>query len=261
MPSIRIGHTEIPYELLRNSTASERRITVMPGRVEVLALTNDDDVAINSFLNRKRKWLYNTVRELNELSARGSVVPRFMTGSKIPFRGRQVSLTVRKQDGPHVEIAFRNGFIVDLPSWVELESADTIVAREIKQWLKQRVRRDVQEIVAVYIDRFGLRPRSVHVAEFIAGWGSCGPKGTVNIDWRLIFAPKRVLEYVVVHELAHLKHRSHGKKFWGYLGQIMPAYARPKAWLDAHQSAVDGRFLHLSPNDAPPLRHLRPTGS
>ncbi len=110
MPSIRIGQTEIPYELRRTSTASERRITVMPGCVEVLALTRDADTDISSFLNRKRKWLYNTVRELNELSARGSVVPRFMTGSKIPFRGRQLSLTVRRHDGPHVEISFRNAF-------------------------------------------------------------------------------------------------------------------------------------------------------
>jgi predicted metal-dependent hydrolase len=246
MPSIRIGQTEIPYELRRTSTASERRITVMPGRVEVLALTRDDDAAINSFLNRKRKWLFNTVRDLDELSANGSVVPRFMTGSKIPYRGRQVSLTVRRQDGPHVEITFRNGFIVDLPSWVALESADTIVAREIKQWLKQRIRRDVREIAEGYIDRFGLKPRSIHVAEFITGWGSCGPKGTVNIDWRLVFAPKRVLEYVVVHELAHLKHRSHGKKFWNYLEQIMPAYCSSKAWLDAHQATLDAGFLRAS---------------
>src|SRR6266436_7498178 len=109
-------------------------------------------------LNRKRKWLFNTVRELSEFSANASVVPRFMTGSKIPYRGRRLSLTVRRHDGPHVEITFRNGFIVDLPSWVALESADAIVAQEIKQWLKQRVRRDVREIAEVYIDRFGLKP-------------------------------------------------------------------------------------------------------
>jgi predicted metal-dependent hydrolase len=245
MPTIRIGQTEIPYELRRTATASERRITVMQGRVEVLALSKDDDAAINGFLNRKRKWLFNTVRELGEFSAKGSIVPRFMTGSKIPFRGRRLSLTVRRQDGPHVEITFRNGFIVDLPTWVALESADAIVAQEIKQWLKQRVRRDVQEIAEVYINQFGLKPRSIHVAEFIRGWGSCGPKGTVNIDWRLVFAPKRVLEYVVVHELAHLKHRSHGKTFWKYLDQIMPSYCSSKTWLDAHQGTLDAGFLEL----------------
>ncbi|MBR1286820.1 M48 family metallopeptidase [Bradyrhizobium sp. AUGA SZCCT0177] len=83
----------------------------------------------------------------------------------------------------------------------------------------------------------------IRVAEFRTGWGSCGAHGTVNIDWRLIFAPKRVLEYVVVHELAHLRYRSHGKTFWEYLGQIFPTYVASKAWLDAHQAGLDGDFF------------------
>jgi predicted metal-dependent hydrolase len=58
-----------------------------------------------------------------------------------------------------------------------------------------------------------------------------------------VFAPKRVLQYVVVHELAHLKHRSHDAKFWSFLGTIMPDYERPKAWLSANQAALDARFL------------------
>lgn len=244
MPSVWVGQTEIAYKLRRTATVSERRITVMPGCVEVLAPSTDDEAAIKGFLHRKRKWLFNAVRELDEFRSKGSVVPRFLTGSKILFRGRQLSLIVRRQDGPHVDITFRNGFIVDLPTWVTLETADTIVAQEIKQWLKQRVRRDVREIAQVYIDRFGLKPRSIRVNEFIAGWGSCGPKGTVNIDWRLVFAPKRVLEYVVVHELAHLRHRTHGKRFWNYLEQIMPAYVESKAWLDAHQASLGGGFLN-----------------
>ena len=56
-------------------------------------------------------------------------------------------------------------------------------------------------------------------------------------------APKRVLEYVVVHELAHLKHRSHGEAFWAYLGSILPDFERPKGWLDTHQGSLDAAFL------------------
>jgi predicted metal-dependent hydrolase len=69
----------------------------------------------------------------------------------------------------------------------------------------------------------------------VTGWGSCGPSGTIHIDWRLVFAPKRVPEYVVVHELAHLKHRSHGKDFWSFVCLMLPDPERPKHWLDNHQ--------------------------
>lgn len=243
MPSVRVGKTEIPYELRRSAAISERRITVTPGHVEVLALASDDEVAVEGFLQRKRQWLFDTLREMDEALAKRPVVPRFMTGSKIPFRGRQWSLTVRRHDGPHIEIAHSNGFVVDLPTWVADEAVEAVVATEIKLWLKRRVRLDAGEIAAAYGKRFGLKPRALRVAEFVTGWGSCTPGGTIHIDWRLVFAPKRVLEYVVVHELAHLKHRSHGDEFWGFLGALLPDYERPKGWLDLHQGGLDGSFL------------------
>lgn len=243
MPSVRIGQTEIAYELRRTATASERRITVTPGCVEVLALVTDADADIEGFLERKRQWLFDTVRQLEEIAATRPTVPSFITGSKIPYRGRMSSLTVRRHDGPSVEIAHKGGFIVDLPAYVTPDAADAVVAMEVKLWLKQRVRRDVHDIATAYERRFGLKPRAIRVAEFVTGWGSCGQGGTIHIDWRLVFAPKPVLEYVVVHELAHLKHRSHGDAFWAFLCSMLPDYERPKGWLETHQGALDARFL------------------
>lgn len=256
MPTIQIGRAEIAYELRRSATAAERRITVTPGHVEVMALTTDADADIAGFLDRKRQWLFDTVREMETAIANRPAVPRFMTGSKIPFRGRHSSLTVRRHSGRHIEIAHRQGFVVDLPAWVADEAADAVVATRIKLWLRRRVRLDVHEIIAAYAQRFGIKPRAVRVAEFVTGWGSCGPTGTLHIDWRLVFAPKRVLEYVVVHEMAHLKHRSHGDAFWAFVAAMMPDYQRAKAWLDAHQTKLDAGFLRPAKPSNPEPRLL-----
>lgn len=245
MGVIRIGQTEVAYELRRTATISERRITVTPGHVEVLALTTDDDAAIDDFLSRKRQWLFNTLRELEAKTAHRPVVPRFMTGSKVPYRGRLNRLTVRRHDGAHVEIGFRNGFVVDLPSWVRDEQSDRLVANEIKLWLKRRVRRDVTEFAALYGKKHDLRPRAVRVGDMKSGWGACGPSGTILINWTLVFAPKSVLEYVVAHELAHLKVRSHGPDFWEYLSKLMSDYSRAKSWLDANQGHLSADFLEV----------------
>lgn len=240
--ALRIGRTEIAYELRRSATASERRITVTPGHVEVLALSSDDDDAIAGFLDRKRQWLFNTVRDMDRLVSCRHVVPRFMTGSKIPYRGRKMPLTVRRSDSQRIEIAYRNGFIVDLPSWAGADT-DKLVAGELKLWLKQRARRDVKDIAATYAKRFGLVSRSIRVADFASGWGSCGPEGNILINWNLIFAPRKVLEYVVAHELAHLRVRSHGPEFWEYVHHIMPEGAGAVAWLARHQSGLSAEFL------------------
>jgi hypothetical protein len=242
--ALRIGRTAIPYELRRSATASERRITVTPGHVEVLALTTDDEDDIAGFLERKRQWLFDTVREMERITAVRHVVPRFITGSKIPYRGRHMPLTLRRTDAERLEITYRNGFIVDLPAWVGSDT-DPLVANELKLWLKQRARRDINGIAASYSRRFGLTPRSIRVADFATGWGSCGPEGNVLINWQLIFAPARVLEYVVVHELAHLRYRSHSKEFWCFLSTLAPTYDAPKAWLERNEASISSSFLEV----------------
>ncbi|MCW3848112.1 M48 family metallopeptidase [Sphingomonas sp. LB-2] len=250
--ALRIGRTAIPYELRRSATASERRITVTPGHVEVLALTTDNEGDIAGFLDRKRQWLFDTVREMQRITATRHAVPRFMTGSKIPYRGRNMPLTVRRSDAERVEIAYRNGFIVDLPAWAGRDT-DRLVASELKLWLKQRARRDVKEIAETYSSRFDLIPRSVRVADFATGWGSCGPEGTILINWHLIFAPRKVLEYVVLHELAHLRHRSHDRQFWRLVAELVPDYESAKSWLDRHQSMLSGDFLKGTKCDRTPV--------
>lgn len=242
--AVRIGRTTIPYELRRSATAVERRITVTPGHVEVVALATDDEDAIADFLERKRRWLFDTVREMERTTASRHAVPRFMTGSKIPYRGRNMPLTVRRSDGERIATTYRNGFIVDLPVWAGADT-DNLVASELLLWLKQRARRDANEIASAYTSRFGMVPRSIRVADFASGWGSCGPEGNILINWHLIFAPRKVLEYVVVHELAHLRQRGHDAAFWTHLATLLPDYATAKAWLDRNQSSLASNFLSI----------------
>lgn len=244
MPTLRIGRTEIPYDLSRSASASERRITVTPGHVEVMALAADDEDAVAGFLARKRKWLFKTVREMERITAHRHALPRFLTGSKIPFRGRKMSLTVRRTDAERMAITYRNGFTVDLPHWVG-EDTDQLIASELRHWLRTRARREAKEIAVSYGDRFGLVPRTIRVSDFAHGWGSCGPEGNVLINWTLIFAPPRVLEYVVAHELCHLRVRSHGPDFWRLLATLSPSYEDAKLWLDRNQSSLGDEFLSL----------------
>ncbi len=243
MPTLQIGRKEIAYELRRSTTAAERRITITPGHVEVLALSSDNDDDVAGFLERKRQWVFNTVREMEKITASRHAVPRFITGSKIPYRGRRMPLTVRRTDAERIAITYRNGFTVDLPHWAA-KDADHIVASELKHWLKTRARRDVNEIATDLGNRFGLVPRSIRTADFQEGWGSCGPGGNISINWHLIFAPRKVLEYVVAHELAHLRHRSHGPEFSGLVRSVMPGCGDAEAWLERHQASLSADFLN-----------------
>lgn len=239
----RIGNTAVTYKLRRTSALSERSITVTPGQIEVLVLKTDDAAAVDAFLNRKRQWLFNTLRDLESNTAKRHMVPRLMTGAKIPYRGRLVSLKVRRGTGAETSIVYKGGFVVTLPSSVSPAAAEGVVATELRLWLKRVVRNDVRAMAADYAQRFDLKPRSIRVGDLSRGWGSCGAKGSISINWHLVFAPRRVLEYVVAHELAHLRYRQHGPRFWTYLQTIFPAQHLARKWLDKHGGALTEDFL------------------
>jgi predicted metal-dependent hydrolase len=244
MPALRIGRTEIEYELVRSSGTAERRIVVTPGHVQVLAHTNDAEGDIAGFLERKRSWLFNTVREMQRVSDRRHSVPRFMTGTKIPYRGRLARLTVRRSDAERMEIDYKNGFVVNLPHWAQ-DDLDLLIASELKLWLKQRFRRQVRAISVTLERRFAFRPQSVRVAELAQGWGSCGVEDNISINWNLVFAPPKVAEYVVLHELLHLRERSHGRVFWSLMAKLMPDYEPRKRWLEANEAMLSADFLAI----------------
>src|SRR3954464_9172769 len=82
--------------------------------------------------------------------------------------------------------------------------------------------------MASSLRRFGTKEQK-HV------WGSCGIDRTINLNWHLIFAPRTVLEYAVVHELCHLRHRTHDQAFWTLVGTILPDWEVRKAWLDRNE--------------------------
>lgn len=71
----------------------------------------------------------------------------------------------------------------------------------------------------------------ISIREQKTRWGSCSSKGNLNFNWRLILAPEEVLDYVVVHELAHLREMNHSKAFYDIVGSVLPDYAKPRKWL------------------------------
>jgi len=236
MPVYKIGGAEIEYNLERRKDIERRYIEVTPGRVLVTVSDQDDDDAVEGFLRRKERWLFDNTQRVNELAAKGHSIHRFVTGAKIPYRGRRMKLTIARKTTPDVEVTFRNGFTVALPDYVTPDVQDDIVEDALKFWFKRQVREDVHEIADRYAQTHGLYPKAIRVKNQKHLWGSCSKDGTINLNWHLIYAPKAVLEYAVLHELCHLKHRTHGPEFWAFLKKIMPDYEDRKAWLDGNEN-------------------------
>ena len=113
------------------------------------------------------------------------------------------------------------------------------VARRITDYLKREAKRDLEAAVARYADRLGVKVRRISIRDQVSRWGSCSTSGALSFSWRLVLAPRFVLDYLAAHEVAHLLEMNHSTRFWRLLGRICPDMERAKAWLD-----VRGTDLH-----------------
>lgn len=107
-------------------------------------------------------------------------------------------------------------------------------SRNVEDALKRIARQRITMLSLKYADRIGGRVNRVTVRDTRSRWGSCSSNGNLSFSWRLIFAPRKVLEYVVAHEVAHLRHMNHSQRFWDLTETICPNHVAPKEWLRVH---------------------------
>ena len=102
------------------------------------------------------------------------------------------------------------------------------------RWYTDHARHWLQRRVKGWAARMGVAPKGVEVRDLGFRWGSCGQAGTVNFHWATILLPASVVDYVIVHELAHLVEPNHTPEFWLRVGRALPEYEQRKTWLAEH---------------------------
>lgn len=111
--------------------------------------------------------------------------------------------------------------------------------RRLKDWLKKRLLHEIQIIAQQKEALLPPHPRKggvkkIQIRETTSHWGSCSHRGNLSFSWRMIFAPYEVLEYLVAHEMAHLREMNHGPRFWNLVGELCPNYLQYRDWLKKH---------------------------
>ncbi|MBI5035733.1 M48 family metallopeptidase [Candidatus Micrarchaeota archaeon] len=129
-----------------------------------------------------------------------------------------------RMDGTEVTVRLAD----NLTSETKREHASNLVRRVLSQAMLPEVDRRVRELNA---EHFGFSLRKVFLKGHTAKWGSCSERGNVNLNFKLLFAPPEVLDYVIIHELAHLKVKGHGGDFWELVAKACPDFEARKKWL------------------------------
>jgi predicted metal-dependent hydrolase len=111
--------------------------------------------------------------------------------------------------------------------------AQKIDKKEIPKY-KKMARKRLEERADHFSSTYGLRYKSIRLSSAKTRWGSCGPTNNLNFNWVIIFAPPQIIDYLVVHELAHTRHKNHQKHFWQTVEEMHPEYKENRKWLREH---------------------------
>jgi predicted metal-dependent hydrolase len=233
----------LPFELRYSRRARHLRLIVKVSGLELVAPCGVSEADALKFLHRHRAWAERKSAELRGRSAGlGQPQPqRLETGTTVPFQGREVPLVIDEAAGRRTRIDFDGRFLIAVPSSSPTES-ERHVRTALFAWIKAWLYGEASRIAARHAERFGLHPRDIRIKRMKSRWGSCGPRNDINLNWLLAFAPPSVLEYVVVHELCHIRHRDHSSRFWELVASHLPGWPQERQWLKRNGAELLRRF-------------------
>ena len=176
------------------------------------------DAKIQEFINEKSSWiiknknliklrLQNTEKDQNDLLYLGEYFPikkNIKSLKKVSFNGEE--------------------FITNLENQSQLSNA-------LKIWYKDKFKELAIPRLNYFVDKYDLTVNQVRLKRQKTLWGSCSSRDNINLNFLLIMAPLKVIDYVIIHELVHTIHKNHSANFWSALEDIMPNYKDPKNWL------------------------------
>lgn len=226
--SLSVGERQIPMMLVRSLRARRYVLRLRAdGLVRVTIPRGGSATEARRFAERNREWL---ARQLERLSRLPKRPVDWLIGSEILFRGE----TVKLQAGINGETGMvRFGTEVLLPGDVTGDLRPVI-----EKHLWKLAAKELPPRVFGFATQRGLQVSRVTVRGQKSRWGSCSRRGTISLNWRLIQAPLFVQDYIILHELCHLRQMNHSRRFWREVERVFPDYKTAERWLREHASLL-----------------------
>ncbi|HLZ23628.1 MAG TPA: SprT family zinc-dependent metalloprotease [Ktedonobacterales bacterium] len=229
--AIVLGTRNIPYILRISARARVLRFIIRPGRgLEVVAPRGTSRERIEQALHEKAAWIATTLDRVERETA-AAAPPPLVDGLLLPCAGR--TLTLRLQTGAPAG-RFRARLSDGILTLTLADLAQDTIRAALTRWYRHEAHVLFAERLAVWNATYRFAYGRVSIKEQKSRWGSCSRQGNLNFNWRLLLAPLPVLDYVVIHELCHLKEMNHSAQFWQLVSVSCPTYSTHRRWLRQH---------------------------
>ena len=219
----------IDYDVVRSHRKSLGITVERDGNIVVNAPEALDEKEIEKQVWKKRLWIWEKLA-IKKVYQQDAVSKRFVSGESFMYLGRNYRLEVISDDMP---LKLQHG-------WFRFGQKQQRKAKEcFKQWYVQHLNVKIKERLTLMLEKRKQEIPVFRVLELGYRWGSCTKEGCLNFNWKIAMAPVGVIDYIIVHELAHMKEATHSEKFWREVQRLMPNYLEKKEWLKKHGNELD----------------------
>jgi predicted metal-dependent hydrolase len=226
-----IGGRRVPFVVRTSARARHLRLVIRPtSGLEVVVPRGTASGRIDQVLREKARWITTTLDRVAREAATSAPVP-LEDGQTLPFAGVRIRLSIAL-GAPAGRIRARlHGETLAL---TVADTGQETLRTALETWYRHQAKEVLATRIALYNRSYGFQVGRVAIKEQKSRWGSCSRQGNLNFNWRLLLAPLSVLDYVVVHELCHLKELNHSSRFWRLVARVCPDYAAQRRWLRLH---------------------------
>ncbi|MCK5029973.1 MAG: M48 family metallopeptidase [Thermoplasmatales archaeon] len=240
MSQIQIGTTKIDYNL--KFTNRQKTIGLQIDLHDGLSVYAPKHLPINEVernLHKKSKWIIKNIDKISEIKINLSQ-KEFLAGEKFLLRGRNYKLKVKRKENAKPNLTFYKGtFTAIMPNNISDDGYRIVLRPLFLKIYHKKSQEIIKERAEKYEKYFDKKPEKIRIKELKNKWGTCTGKNNISLNWRLVFAKTSIIDYVVVHELCHLKHKNHSNKFWKEVEKIIPNYKESKEWLRIHADTLN----------------------
>ena len=227
----------VPYAVKRSSRAKHARLevraetgltVVIPGSYKI----ND----IPDLLRKKERWILD---KLTKYVKGRPITEGKETKSEnfIPYLGRRLKVVTRHNPGTAVSVRLEKNRLL-----VDLDSRNGRLNLVLEWWYRQQAEKLIKKRVDRLCPRMGVTYGRLTIRGAKTRWGSCSQKGNINFNWKLMMAPEPVIDYVIIHELAHLREMNHSKNFWKLVAEHCPQWRKHRKWLKEHDGELASKL-------------------
>lgn len=218
--------------IIRTNRKKSSTVRVQEGKVSLIVPRHVSHQYVQELLTKKTPWIKKKLL----LQRQGPRIrpKKYITGESISYLGKNYPLRLEAAASSWVKL-IGGRFVVGSPQPFQPDG----IKVDLTDWFIAHAEARLTEKVEYYSRILDVSPSAVIIKTFKARWGSCSNRGKIQFNWKIIIAPNRIIDYVVVHELCHLRHLNHSPAFWHSVEQVIPDYRESNHWLRTNGHSLE----------------------